>query len=126
MRVEIRCWRKILHISYKDHVTNEEVRAKIQQAIRPHKDLLTIIKRRKLQWYGHVSHSSGLAKTILQGTVHGGRRRGRQRKRWEDSIRKWIGLEFTKSQRVVVNRERWRKLVVKSSVVPQQPLQLRD
>ena len=99
MRVEIRCWRKILHISYKDHVTNEEVRAKIQQAIRPHKDLLTIIKRRKLQWYGHVSHSSGLAKTILQGTVHGGRRRGRQRKRWEDSIRKWTDLEFAVSPR---------------------------
>ena len=35
-------YRKILHISYKDHVTNEEVRAKIQQAIGPHKDLLTI------------------------------------------------------------------------------------
>ena len=43
--------------------------AKIQQAIGPHEDLLTIVKRRKLQWYGHVSRSSGLAKTILQGTV---------------------------------------------------------
>ena len=31
-------------------------------------------KRCKLQWYGHVSHSSGLAKSILQGTVKGGRR----------------------------------------------------
>ena len=45
--MEMRCYRKILHISYKDHVTNEEVRAKIQQAIGPHKDLLTIIKRCK-------------------------------------------------------------------------------
>ena len=73
---EMRCYRKILRISYKDHVTNEEVRAKIKQAIGPHKDLLTIAKRRKLQWYGHVSRSSGLAKTILQGTVKGGRRHG--------------------------------------------------
>ena len=32
---------------------------------------LTLIKRCKLQWYGHVSHSSGLVKTILQGTVKG-------------------------------------------------------
>ena len=31
--MEIRCYRGILHISYKDHVTNEEVCAKIQQAI---------------------------------------------------------------------------------------------
>ena len=76
--MEMRCYRKILHISSKNHVTNEEVRAKIQQAIGPHEDLLMIIKRRKLQWYGHVSRSSGVAKTILQGTVKGGRRQGRQ------------------------------------------------
>ena len=57
-------------------------------------------------WYGHVSRSSGLAKTILQGTVKGGRRQGRQRKRWEDNIREWTGLEFAKSQRAVENREK--------------------
>ena len=53
----------ISSIPYKDHITNEAVRAKIQQAIGPHEDLLTIVKRCKLQWYGHVSRSSGLAKT---------------------------------------------------------------
>ena len=81
--MEMRCYCKILHISYKDHVNNEEVRAKIQQAIGPHEDLLLTVKRRKLQWYSHVSSSSGLAKTILQGTVKGGKTKGRQRKRWE-------------------------------------------
>ena len=30
----------------------------------------------------------------------------------------WTGLEFGKSQRAVENREKWRKLVAKSSVVP--------
>ena len=102
--MEMRCYRKILRISYKDHVANEEVRAKIQQAIGPDQDLLTIVKRCKLQWFGHVSRSSGLAKTILQGTMKGGRRQGRQRKRWEDNIRKWTGLEFTKSKRAVEDR----------------------
>ena len=72
--MEMRCYGKNLRISYKDHVSNEEVHAKIQQAIGPHEDLLTIIKRCKLQWYGHVSCSSGLAKTILQGTVKGGKK----------------------------------------------------
>ena len=124
--MEMRCYRKILRISYKDDVTNEEVRAKIQQAIGPHGDLLTIVKRRKLKWYSHVSRSSGLAKTILQGTVKWGRRQGRQRKRWEDNIREWTGLEFVKSQKAVKNREKWRKLVAKSSVVPQRPSRLRD
>ena len=68
--------------------------------------------------YGHLSRSSGLAKTILHGTVKGARRQGRQRKRWEDNIREWTRLEFAKSQRAVENREKLRKLVVKSSVMP--------
>ena len=104
--MEMRCYCKILQ----SH-TNEEVCAKIQQAFGPHEDLLTIVKRHKLQWYGHVSHSSSLAKTILQGTVKGGRRQGRQRKRWEDNISEWTSLEFGKSQRTVENREKWRKLL---------------
>ena len=45
----MRCYRKILPISYKDHVTNEENRAKIQQTVGPHENLLTIVKRRKLK-----------------------------------------------------------------------------
>ena len=99
-----KCYRKILRISYKDHVTNEEVRAKIQQAIGPYKDLI-ILKRCKVQGCGHVSRSSGPAKTIFQGTVKGGRREGRQIKRWEDNIREWTGLEFGRSQRAAENRK---------------------
>ena len=110
----------------KNNFTIGAVCAKIQQAIGPHEDLLTIVKRRKLQWYGHASRSSSLTKTILQGIVKGGRRQGRQKKRWEDKIKEWTDLEFAKSQRTAKNRVKWRKLVVKSSVVPQRPLRLRD
>ena len=76
--------------------------------------------------YGHVSRSSGLAKPILQGTVKGGRRQGRQRKRWEDNIWERTGLEFAKFQRAVEKREKWRKLVVKPSVVPQTTLAVEE
>ena len=79
--MEMSCYCKILRILHKDHVTSKEVCVEIQQAIGPHEDLLTIIKRRKLLWYEHTSRSSGLAKTILQGTVRGGRRQGRQKKK---------------------------------------------
>ena len=119
--MEIRCYRKKQRISYKDHVTNEEFRAKIKQAIGPHEDLLTIVKRRKLKWLGHVSRSSGLAETILQSTMKGGRRQGRQKKRLEDNNREWTGLEFLKSQRALENGGKWRKLVVKFSVVSKDP-----
>ena len=103
-----------------------EVRAKFQQATGPHEDLLTTVKRRKLQWCGHVSRSSRLAQTILQGTVKGGRKQGRQLKRWEDNTREWTGLGFAKSQRAVENKEKWRKVVAKSSVVPKRPSRIRN
>ena len=64
----------------------------------------------------------GLAETILQGSVKGRQKKThrRQEKRCEDNIRERTGLEFTKSQRVVEKREKWRKkMVVKSSVVSQ-------
>ena len=67
---------EVLCISYKDHVTNEEVRAKIQQAIGPHEDLLTIVERGRVERYGRISRSSGLAKTISQDTGKGGKKTG--------------------------------------------------
>ena len=60
--MEMKCYRKILRISYKNHLTDVEVRAKIQQEVGPHEDLLTIVQRRKLKWYGHVSRSLGWPK----------------------------------------------------------------
>ena len=74
---EIRCFRKVLDISYRDHTTNDAVIDRIRQAIGPYNDILTTVNKRKLKWFEHVSRSSGLAKTILQGTLQGGRRRGR-------------------------------------------------
>ena len=62
-------FRKVLGISYRDDITNEEVEAIIGNAIWPYEDLLTSVKRHKLKWYGQVTRPSGLAKTILQGTV---------------------------------------------------------
>ena len=62
---EMRCYRRLSNISYKDHATNE----------RPKQPLENMTNfwpwSRNLRWFGHVSRSSGLAKTILQGTVKG-------------------------------------------------------
>ena len=76
-----------LALNRNNQLINEEVHRKIQEAIGEYDELLTLVKKRKLSWFGHVSRSSGLAKTILQGTVKGNRRRGRQKKRWEVNIK---------------------------------------
>ena len=85
--VKMRCYSKILRISDKDHATSEEIHAKVQQAVtrRPDhcKEAQTIVV-----WTCLPFIRSG--KTILQGTVKGGRRQGRQKKRWEDNIRSGV------------------------------------
>ena len=75
-------------------------------AVGPHEDLLTIVKRRKLQWYGHIFYSLGLAKNHLA-------RRSERRKKTrhtEEEVgrqhQEWTGLKFAKSKREVEYREK--------------------
>ena len=124
--MEMRCYRKILCISYKDHITKEEVHNRIKQAIGSYEDLLTMVKSRKLKWYGHVSRTSGMTKTILQCTIRCARRRGIHVKRWEDNNKEWTGLDLSEIQRAAEDRKKWRQLVTRSSVVPQRQYGLRD
>ena len=107
--MEMRCYRKILHISYEDHVTNEEVCAKIKQAVGPHKDLLTIIKRHKLgSGQNHLTRLSEREKKTRQTDKEVGRQH-----QGMDRPGVWQVPEGSGEQ------ENWRKLVAKSSVVPQ-------
>ena len=117
----MRCCRRLLNILYKDYVTNEKVHRKIQATTGEYDELLTLVKKWQLRCFGHVSRSSGLAKTILQVTVKGKRRRGRQKKKWEDNIKEWTGMNFARLTRAAEDRTRWKGIVVNSSVVPQQP-----
>ena len=107
--LEMRCFRKLFDISYRDHITNEEVKARIGNAIGPYEDLLTSVQRCKLKWYGQVTRSSGLAKAILQGTVQGGTQRGRQRKWLEDNIKEWtgLGISYNGKSRTTRNGGSW-------------------
>ena len=57
-----------------------------------------------MRCHGHITRSTGLAK-ILQGTVEGGRRKGRQKKRWEDNISEWTGLGLGEALRKAEDRE---------------------
>ena len=124
--MEMRCYHKILYISYKDHVTNEEVRAKIQQAIGPHEDLLTIVKRRKLQvvWSCLPFIRSG------QNHLATHSERGKKTRRTEEEVgRQHQGMGRPGIRQVPEGsgeQGKWRKLVAKLSVVPQRPSRLRD
>ena len=55
--------------------------------------------------------------TKNNSTVHGERRRDRQKKRWLDSIKEWTGIDFASSARAAVDRRKWKGGVVKLSVM---------
>ena len=50
-----------------------------------------------------------------------GKKRGRQKKRWEDNIKEWTGMDFASSTRAAENRTKWKGVVANSSVVPRRP-----
>ena len=104
--MEMRCFRRLLNINYIDHITNEEVKRRIRLEIGQYEELLSTVKKRKLKWYGHVTRISGLSKTIMQGTVRGGRKRGGQRKRWEHNISEWTNLSSAETLRLAGDRSR--------------------
>ena len=53
---------------------------------------------------------------LARHSERGKRTRQTEKKRWEDNIMEWTGLEFTKSRRIVENKENWRKLVMLSLI----------
>ena len=79
-----------------------------------------------MRWYGHITRSTGLAKMTVQGTVQGGRRKGIQKKRWEDNISEWTELGLGEALRKAKDRKEWRKVVARSSLMPQRSFRLRD
>ena len=117
--LEMKCFRRILGITYKDRVTNKEVKRKIRAEIGPYQELLNVVIQRKLRWLGHVLRSNGLSKMCLQGTVNGGRKRGRQKTRWEDNVKEWTGLSWNEILQKARDREEWRRIVRSSPVAPQ-------
>ena len=112
---EMRCLRRLLNIDYRDHATNVSVREKVTSEIGPHQELLDIVKSRKLKWFGHTTRKNGLAKDCLQGTVRGGRGRGRPRKKWADNVKEWTGLSFAEATRAAERRDDWRGVVRKAT-----------
>ena len=61
-------------------------------------------------WFGCVPFHDSLFKVILQGTLEGGRRRGRQRKCWMDNVKKWTPLATPELLTVVPCRKDWKRI----------------
>lgn len=114
---ETKCFRRLLGISWADRQTNDYVRARVAHLIGHQDPLLSTIKRRKMSWFGHVTRHNTLPKMILQGTLEGGRRRGRQMKSWMDNIKEWTRLDSPTLLRRAEDRAGWRSLAASASLM---------
>ena len=105
----MRCYRRLLNISNKDHVKNQEVRNRIQNAIGVHDDLLTMEKKRKLRWYGHTWR-----RQYCRGQWK--EQEGEEDRRRDGKMTSMDRLEFGDSPRAAEDREGWKGIVTTSSV----------
>ena len=66
----------------------------------------------KLQSFGHLmQRTDSLEKTLMLGKIEGGRRRGWQRMRWLATITASVGMNLSKLQERVEDREAWHTAV---------------
>ena len=70
-----------------DSWTARKSKQSILKEIRPECSLEGLLLKLKLQYFGYLmQRTDSLEKTLMLGTIEGGRRRGQQRIRWLDGI----------------------------------------
>jgi len=85
---EMWIYRRILKISWRDHVTNKDVLKRMNTE----RNLLYTVKKRKLMYFGHVMRNEKyrLLHLIIQGRIEGRRTPGRRRTSWLANLKKWF------------------------------------
>ena len=104
---EMHCYRKVLNITWKDKIRNEDVLLRISSCKFKPKRILARITESQMSWFGHVCRMSNmrLPKRILIEMVPGINRQRRPRKRWEDVI--IAGSTFLEACTNAEDRNRW-------------------
>ena len=103
----MKCYRRSLKISYRDHVTNEMMLDRVDQK----RKLLPMVKNRKLKYLGHISRHLSLEKDIMLGTMPGLRRQEGQWKEWSDDLIDWIGKTIPDLVRLAEDRLAYQRFV---------------
>jgi hypothetical protein len=84
---EMKCYRRILKINWKDMIRNDDIREKISKE----ETIIDIIKKRKLRLFGHICRmdDNRLIKQTVFAKMNGKPQRGRPCREWLDDITEW-------------------------------------
>ena len=102
----MKCYRRLLKISWTEKVTNEEVRSRLQIE---NSYLITQFKKLKMSFFGHIKRHDTLEKTILEGKLEGKRKRGKPRRVWTDDIKNWLEMSVKKAGNLAHDRDQYRR-----------------
>ena len=106
---EMKCYRRILRISWRDMIRNEDIRTKISRQ----KTIVDTIKKRKLGLFGHICRMEDkrLIKHILFSRMEGKSRRGRPCREWLDDTIEWGGRNGQDFFHLAQDRRAWKNLI---------------
>ena len=101
---ELWCWRRLLRVPWTARRSNKSILKEISPGI----SLEGMMRKLKLQYFGHLTRrADSLEKTLMLGEIGGRRRRGRQKMRWLDGIMDLMDVNLSELREMVMNREAW-------------------